>query len=206
MTTPTHQLLYAVLMGNTLWMGWNLFLAVIPFVLALFLFQKKIRISLWWLLGFATFILFLPNTAYIFTDLIHLPRDLSILPTHKTELLTYLQYIIFTFIGYVLFAESYRLFEIFTVSRFKLHKNKSLKLGFRAFMLALVSFGVYLGRFLRFNSWDVLTKPHSLVNTVRLLNDTPVISFVAWFSLLLFLGVLFYEEFTRLRTSKSTNA
>ena len=61
--------------GNFQWMGWNLFLAIIPCVLSFILFARRSprRLSknpIWWF-GLAVFILFLPNAPYIITDIIH---------------------------------------------------------------------------------------------------------------------------------------
>jgi uncharacterized membrane protein len=39
--------------------------------------------------------------------------------------------------------------------------------------LALASFGVYLGRFLRFNSWDALVHPRRIAHVVRTELENP---------------------------------
>jgi uncharacterized membrane protein len=49
-------------------------------------------------------------------------------------------------------------------------------------MLALGSFGIYLGRFLRLNSWDVVTRPFKLVGDVTALLDPKSLTEVAAFS------------------------
>lgn len=57
-------------------MPWNTFLAVIPFVLSLWLFRGKgsgVRRLTWWI-GLAVFVAFLPNAPYVLTDIIHLVR------------------------------------------------------------------------------------------------------------------------------------
>jgi uncharacterized membrane protein len=41
-------------------------------------------------------------------------------------------------------------------------------------VLGLASFGVYLGRFARFNSWDVVTRPHLVLSVIRKEIDSPV--------------------------------
>jgi uncharacterized membrane protein len=53
------------------------------------------------------------------------------------------------------------------VEKFLLRHLKKLTVNLIVFLSLITSaFGVYLGRFLRFNSWDVLTNPGSLVNEV----------------------------------------
>ena len=41
--------------------------------------------------------------------------------------------------------------------------------------LALASFGVYLGRFLRFNSWDALVRPRGIAHVIRTELENPFV-------------------------------
>ena len=47
-------------------------------------------------------------------------------------------------------------------------------------IMFLNSFGVYLGRYLRFNSWDIISNPFSLVENIWLLVVNPVDNRAAW--------------------------
>ncbi|MCY7282219.1 MAG: DUF1361 domain-containing protein, partial [Cyanobacteria bacterium CAN_BIN43] len=88
--TVKYVLLNAIdiLHSNARWMGWNLFLAIVPLILSVLLFRRtqlnssaivesrhrRRRSWLWWL-GVLTFIAFLPNAPYILTDVIHFIND-----------------------------------------------------------------------------------------------------------------------------------
>ena len=57
--------------------GWNFFLAFVPFVLSLYLFRRETRRGwLWWPL-LLVFIAFLPNAAYTLTDIIHFISEVA---------------------------------------------------------------------------------------------------------------------------------
>jgi uncharacterized membrane protein len=62
---------WRVLRTSYLLIAWNLFLAVIPLVLSVWLFRIAERRSIFWWLIFAIFVAFLPNAPYILTDIIH---------------------------------------------------------------------------------------------------------------------------------------
>ena len=63
------------------WMVWNTFLAAVPLVLALVLFQPgRNRTKGWWF-GAVTFVLFLPNAPYLLTDVVHLFGDIRSRPS-----------------------------------------------------------------------------------------------------------------------------
>ena len=68
-----------------------------------------------------------------------------------------------------------------------------------AFMLPvlfiLVGFGVYLGRFLRFNSWEIINKPWTIITTILEILTQPKTHSAAWLFTIcfgLFLGVFYY--------------
>ncbi|MEY3868110.1 MAG: DUF1361 domain-containing protein [Microcoleaceae cyanobacterium] len=123
--------------------------------------------SLRWWIGFLIFILFLPNAPYVLTDVIHLYDDIR-LNNYSVWILTLVlvpQYLLFMLTG----------FEAYVLSLISL--NHYLKMQgwgkwiFPAEVIthALCAIGIYLGRFIRFNTWDVVLNPDALVNTV--MND-----------------------------------
>lgn len=178
---------------NALWMGWNLLLAAVPFLLALYLFQPKQRLSLPWAAGLFLFVLFLPNAAYILTDSIHLYRVFADLQGKREIVMWTGQFFLFMTTGMYLFTASYRRFERFIIKR-----NYALgRTTFRLFAFTVISIGVYWGRFLRFNSWDALLNPQLVISGIRYLNDLPVLLFVGGFTLFL-LG--FYFLFDQLHS------
>jgi uncharacterized membrane protein len=150
-----------------LFLCWNLFLAWIPWLAGqAFRAASRRRASAARQLGwFALWMLFLPNAPYITTDLLHLaPRphvplwyDLALLfSCAGTGLL----------LGYVSLLDVQAAVE----ERF----GRVRGWGVAAGSLFLSGFGIYLGRFRRWNSWEVLTDPAGLFHdiSVRLLHPT----------------------------------
>jgi uncharacterized membrane protein len=161
----TSCLCLALLMARVLYahsfafigLFWNLFLAWLPMVSALAAFNLKNnhpRTS--WVAVLAcvlVWLLFFPNAPYILTDLIHLTQ-------RGTMPLWYDLIMVITFAWAGTFLGLISLYLIQTLVR-----NAAGKLTgwlFALAVLALGSFGVYLGRFPRWNSWDVLADPLSL--------------------------------------------
>src|SRR3989344_4376984 len=101
---------------NNVWISYNLGLALIPFVLAQVLFNKKRNFSFLWIVGFILFILFLPNAPYVFTDLIHLPKALFAFNSKKAEFVITGQFFVLISFGFYFFNESYRKFENFIIN------------------------------------------------------------------------------------------
>ena len=143
--------------GQHLYLVWNLFLAWIPVLLALRVEELERRgISKGWRFWTAVgaWLTFFPNAPYIFTDLTHL--KLATRLHWWTDLIIIL---FFAVTGLVLaFLSLHRMQTV--VSR---------RHGWRVswvfvFGVAFLSgFGVYLGRFERWNSWDVLVNPLGLL-------------------------------------------
>ncbi|MEM1218243.1 MAG: DUF1361 domain-containing protein [Bacteroidota bacterium] len=130
---------------------WNLFLAWIPYGISAWLVQRK---ASWWsvgsLIGFAAWLLFLPNAPYLLTDLIHLRPRGNVPYWLDTSLL-----VTFAVAGWLVGLASLRAIHL----RFWSHLPYWQQLGLVTFVLGASSYGVFVGRFLRLNSWDVFTQP-----------------------------------------------
>lgn len=148
----SHTLTYTFLV-------WNLFLAAIPYGISTLLVEfeslRKRQIIFWGLI--AIWLLFLPNAPYIFTDLFHL-RLRNGVPLWFDLLLL----LSFAWNGIIL---GY-------LSLFDIQALVSKKLGNRFTWLSvfgilfLCAFGVYLGRYLRWNSWDLFFNPFALLSDI----------------------------------------
>lgn len=177
-----------VVASNADWMGWNLFLAIIPLLLSVVLFRRfqpalpivpaalpaRFRSPIWWL-GVATFVAFLPNAPYVLTDIIHLIGDIqqgaSLWLSAFILIPLYLVFILSGFLAYVV--------SLINVGFF-LHRVGwgHAIVAIELILHLLSAIGVYLGRFLRFNSWNIVTHPHVLARTVvdDLLDKPPLVA------------------------------
>lgn len=140
-----------------LFLNWNLFLAWIPLLLTtvIFAFRIKSRISL--VLIVAAWILFFPNSPYILTDLFHLK-------VRNTVPVWYDLIVILSYAWTGLICGFISLDDI--EKRLSWYYSRNVINGIVVFFLFISSFGVYLGRFLRWNSWDILNNPLGLFNDI----------------------------------------
>lgn len=181
----------SALQMNVYWLSWNLYLAFIPLGLSLLLFRSqqnsqrggKLRRSwLWWFQLFA-FLAFLPNAPYLLTDVIHLIELSKIANSVWIVLLILIPvYLLFILAG----------FEAYVLSLINLGYYMNLIGRGRwiwiaeLFVHSLCAVGVYLGRFLRFNSWDFIRKPQTLAISVsKLFVSFPEVAILAIFFVLL---------------------
>ena len=147
---------------------WNLLLALIVPLLAWLLvyrvqqfgwlrWQQIILTVLWFV--------FLPNTFYLVTDFIHVRQTYEASLVYDVTMLTS-----FVFSGLLL---GY-------LSMFLVHRELVKRLSSRNAWLAIgiwflaSSFAIYLGRYTRWNSWDIFIKPAGLLFDVsdRFINPT----------------------------------
>jgi uncharacterized membrane protein len=145
---------------------WNLFLAWVPFILALVVYDRYRRgtplVRL--LPALALWLLFLPNAPYIVTDFVHLSAArIPPLWFDGVELSA------FAWTGMLLGFVSLYLVHAVVRHRFGAVAGWAGVIG----VLALVSAGVFLGRVKRWNSWDVLTQPRSLLAQLHAHVDDP---------------------------------
>ena len=142
--------------GHYFFLVWNLFLAGIPFLIT-----KAYELSRQWhnsafirFLTFLTWLLFLPNSPYIITDLVHLHN-------RHEGLIWFDLFLVFVFAINGLILGLLSLLDMAALITERYGKSAA---AYSIFKVCLLSgFGIYLGRFLRFNSWDVVTKPKVLL-------------------------------------------
>ncbi|MEM6251830.1 MAG: DUF1361 domain-containing protein [Cyanobacteria bacterium P01_D01_bin.156] len=148
--------------GNLSFMVWNSFLALIPLVLSFWLFRGRgshARPLPWWI-GLSIFIAFLPNAPYVLTDIIHLVNDIrNGSSVWAVALILVPQYVLFIGFGAVAYTIS-----LVNLGRYLGREGKSRWIIPTELTIhALTALGIYLGRFLRFNSWDLVTRPNAVM-------------------------------------------
>lgn len=135
---------------------WNSFLAFIPLFCSIWLFRRaRSRSWVWWGI-FGVFLAFLPNAPYILTDIIHVISYIRQgYSTGIVILVLIPQYSLFLFAGFQAYVLSLINLEFYL----RKENLKRFALPITLGMHALSAIGIYLGRFLRFNSWDLLAQP-----------------------------------------------
>lgn len=163
--TPTHFT----------FLNWNIFLALLPLDFAIIVNISKRRsiqiiFSLLWLL-------FYPNTMYMITDFIHL-QYIGIGLTVRMQYFNYAVLAAGVFMGVVLGRLSIEL-----ILKHYFHRRHELLQLILIFGLSLIaSVGIYLGRFLRLNSWDVFTQTHRVARLVVSSTSMHMLAFVTLFA------------------------
>lgn len=148
-----------------LFLNWNLFLAFVPWAVTSITILKpsiqKYKLTIFILLGI--WLLFFPNAPYILTDLFHLRLN-SNMPKW------------FDLILILSFAWTGLIFGYLSLWDIEKILSKSLNQVWISLisvsLMFIGSFGIYLGRYLRWNSWDILSEPFHLIYDItdRLVN------------------------------------
>ncbi|MEK7594204.1 MAG: DUF1361 domain-containing protein [Patescibacteria group bacterium] len=136
---------------------WNLFLAWLPLLFAIWLtavLRRKLWSS-WEGLGVTLlWLVFLPNSFYMISDFIHLQDAQRLDILYDTLMFTS-----FIYTGVVLGFSSLYLIHL----QLKRRLSARAAAGFIAGTLLVCSVAVYIGRDLRWNSWDILINPGGLL-------------------------------------------
>lgn len=145
---------------------WNLLLAWVPVLFAWLLLGKlkkyswkepvPVMLTLLWLV-------FLPNSFYLMSDLIHLQSAEDVGVLFDTVF----------FLSCIWNGAVAGLISLVWVHQAILKRvSSNIAAGFIGVVLLLVSFAIYLGRALRWNSWDLVANPAGLLFDVseRLIN------------------------------------
>jgi uncharacterized membrane protein len=142
---------------NYWYLPYNLALAAIPLGLAYWgrRLSKKYTIKSWRpIVVFILWLLFLPNSFYIVTDFIHLPETARV-DLVQDSVMIMLYSMLGTLFGFMsLFVAREQIAGHITA--------KATEWGMGAILL-LSSFAIYLGRELRWNSWDIVANPLGLI-------------------------------------------
>ena len=167
-------------------LAWNLFLAWIPLLIALVIPYKNYMrysdpIALILIFGW---LLFFPNAPYIITDLIHLKKE-------SDYLFLFDSLMIFSFAFSGLGLALYSLMIIRKI----MYAMTSLWFTEVSILIFVVAgaYGIYLGRFLRWNSWDLFLNPKELLfDSISHLNNTIAIIITLLFSFLIYSAYLIF--------------
>ena len=174
-------------------MIWNLFLAYVPYAISSWITARKTREArgpqLFTVLLFLTWLLFIPNSFYILTDLYHLAdnhRNSRVPEWFDLSLI-----LSFAWNGLLLGILSVRQIEKILIPKASIFREWL----FLYPVMWLNALGVYTGRYLRYNSWDIITNPFQLLSDIFGMVIHPLRHDYAWgmifcFSILL---TLFYS-------------
>lgn len=155
------------------WLPLNLVLAWVPLFLAFAAWRVQ-RTSLR-IVAAGAALLFLPNAPYVITDVIHL-RVLPDLPIWFDATLLWTTAFTSALVG----ALAMRLLEQCVVDQF----GPASRWPFRIVVPILCAYGIHLGRFGRWNSWDVVAQPRRLVEGMLAATEAPFfLTFCAVFTL-----------------------
>ena len=188
-TRTTFALLFASAVAAGLWLLrflysgslahagllWNLFLAWMPLLAAVQALRQR---RAWGQLAYGSlWLLFLPNAPYLLTNVARLGWGGRALLWYDLIML-----LAFAFTGLLLGFTSLILLQ----GRVAQKWGGAAGWLFAAAALGLSSFGVYLGRFLRWNSWDLLLRPSAVLRDVLAVAAHPLTYWRPWaFTLLL---------------------
>ncbi|NQY05732.1 MAG: DUF1361 domain-containing protein [Flavobacteriaceae bacterium] len=170
---------------------WNLFLATIPYGITQVLkhteWARKSTFMIVFAFGF--WLLFLPNAPYIITDLMHLK-------TKNDYIIWFDAFMIFVFAWNGLLMGILSIIDMYEIIK----KRWTIKAAIiTVFCVAFLSgFGIYLGRFLRWNSWELFSQPIALFQDIMTSCFDPAYRFKTWgvtlgFGSFLYLLFLFFK-------------
>ncbi|RZM81800.1 DUF1361 domain-containing protein [Leptolyngbya iicbica] len=141
---------------------WLAIVALVAIAVSVWLSRQTPRSKMGrWGVGLAVFIAFLPNAPYILTDVVHIIRAagygdirvwviaLALIPLHVCAMLLGFEAYVIALMNINYFLKQRGLGALIWPTELSLH--------------ALCALGIYLGRFIRLNSWDILLDPTSIM-------------------------------------------
>lgn len=165
----------AVAYAHQEWMAWNIILAVVPLGLAAVLFRRGVaRTPAWWV-GVVAFVLFLPNAPYVLTDVVHLFDDIRSTRSDLVLLGIHIPlYLTFFAVGFGSYVAALELPRRYTRTELPEVRWTKIELGLHVLCAA----GIYLGRVVRLNSWEILTRPRAVVEGIGWLTGLAPVALV----------------------------
>lgn len=172
-----------------LFLVWNLFLAWVPYWISNTKFKEHDKINLKLTCFVGIWLVFLPNAPYLLTDLVHFHS------TSQTKWLDLILLSSYAICGVLLFYFSLQHFK----TNFLLKRRKSSQVIILIGLLVLSAYGIFLGRELRFNSWDIISNPLGLCIAVfksvfdaQHYKHTIALTFI--FALFLYISMLVFDN------------
>ncbi|MFY7899917.1 MAG: DUF1361 domain-containing protein [Chitinophagaceae bacterium] len=166
---------------------WNTILALVP----LYLSNKIVKLkNIRWSTGFIAllWLLFLPNAPYLITDIFHY-KERSPIPLWFDLIIV----ISAAWYGLIIFIVSILQVETWLYT-FK--KYQWIKWWFSPISIGLCAYGVFIGRFHRFNSWDFAIKPHEIILNFLVQLRHPFRNCQVWFFTITFACFLYIFYYT----------
>ena len=165
---------------------WNMFLALVAldFSLVSYYISKKVVRGL----GAILWLFFYPNTFYMLTDIVHMQFTSTVL-WNKTSLILYMLYVSSILFGVLCGIESVKNI----VLTFKL-KNYYLRLLFIGVLSFISSFAIHIGRYARLNSWDIFTRPKTVISEILDVVSWDAVHFVLGFTFIQILCLVFLDR------------
>ncbi|MFT3949174.1 MAG: DUF1361 domain-containing protein [Agriterribacter sp.] len=150
---------------------WNMFLAFIPFVFSIILLKKNNSVKWAQYLLLAAWLVFFPNAPYIITDFVHLDHTPPV-PFWYDLVIIFWAAWNGLILGFV---------SLLNIEKFLLTKFSRKQVNVMVYTsLVLCAFGVYAGRYLRWNSWDVVANPHEIYRDVKHIALNPKDNMRTW--------------------------
>lgn len=176
----------------SVWLGINVVLAMVPFILISIAYRRFVKkeYTFDWIIIMLliVFVFFLPNTFYILTDMIHINSDdfYKLIEYGNAEYRDYIEPYILNFhifisavIGVFLGVKSLLIWDKMIITKIEDRYTRGVIL---VALLILSSIGIYIGRFLRFFSWEVLN-PLKVIPEVLGSIDLFMFTFVVLFTI-----------------------
>ena len=150
---------------------WNMFLAFVPFVFSTILLKKPNSPKWIQYLFLACWLVFFPNAPYIITDFVHLDHTPPV-PFWYDLIIIFWAAWNGLILGFV---------SLLNVEKFLSTKFSRKQVNIMVYTsLVLCAFGVYAGRYLRWNSWDVVANPYEIYKDVKYIALNPEDNMRTW--------------------------
>ena len=167
-------------------LAWNMILALIPFLIAKLLIKFHMEERWKRIILFVLWILFLPNAFYLMTDLIYLSNHVFLYQEHLYADVIYFDHFIpwlalfHIFLGVIIsLIWGYHALSIVESVGMKVFSKKLVN-GLIMAVLFLSSVGIYIGRFFRYNSWNLLRLYNIILDFIEALSWNMVFFIVGY--------------------------
>lgn len=165
---------------------WNMFLALVALDFAyLTTLSKSVFVKIFWVL---LWFLFYPNTFYMLTDIVHMSFAGQALWDRSSMILFML------YVASILFGVLSGVLSLQLIFRSLGVQNIYLRYIIIANLSFLSSFAIHIGRYARLNSWDMLTNPMTVVNSMVEVVSWSALPFIVGFTFLQLMTLIFLDK------------